>query len=210
MFNSFAHFISGRNRERKFNEFIKYFGLNNQNRILDIGFSDIEYSPNDNYLEKNYPFKTNITALGIDKPNNFKKLYPQTRVIQYDGNVFPFIANEFDLGWSNAVLEHVGNFDDQVLFLKEIKRTCRKAFITTPNKLFPIEIHTRIPLLHWLPKKKFDSLLFTMGKEWATGSYMNLLTHNDLLKLLYAADINKYKIIRNRLYGITMDFSIIL
>ena len=24
-------------------------------------------------------------------------------------------------------------------------------FLTTPNRWFPIEVHTRLPLVHWLP-----------------------------------------------------------
>ncbi len=27
----------------------------------------------------------------------------------------------------------------------------RAAFVTTPNRWFPIEVHTRIPFVHWLP-----------------------------------------------------------
>ncbi len=61
--------------------------------------------------------------------------------------------------WSNAVLEHVGTRDDQLLFLREVRRVGRRVFLTTPNRHFPVEVHTRTPLLHWLPKPVFERYL---------------------------------------------------
>ena len=29
----------------------------------------------------------------------------------------------------------------------------RMVFLTTPNRWFPIEVHTALPLIHWLPGK---------------------------------------------------------
>lgn len=179
---------------------------NQQTTILDVGFSEREYSETDNFLEKNYAHQKNITALGIDQPTEFSKRYPKVKAIQYDGRKFPFSDQAFDLCWSNAVLEHVGSRERQRLFLAEIKRAAKRAFITTPNKLFPIEVHTRTPLLHWLPKKWFDKYLRLVRKDWATGDYMNLLTLNDLKTLLRDAGINDYKIIKNKFLFFTLDF----
>lgn len=82
--------------------------------------------------------------------------------------------------------------------------------ITTPNKYFPIEIHTRVPLLHWGPKNLiFDIFLNLMGKSWATGDYMNLLNKNRLLKLMKHTNARNYKIIKNRFLGMTMTFTVI-
>ena len=39
---------------------------------------------------------------------------------------------------------------------REVKRVSRGAFMTTPNRLFPVDLHTRTPLLHYLLKSVFD------------------------------------------------------
>ncbi len=204
-----AHKISAANRHRKWDIFQREISPNALLRVLDVGFSENEYSPTDNYIEKYYQYPEMLTALGVNTPKVFKERYPKVKAIQYDGHAFPFGDKEFDVCWSNAVIEHVGNFDKQQFFLSEIRRVASKAFLTTPNRLFPIEVHTRTPLLHYLPKNIFDSYLRLIGKTWATGNYMNLLSVNDIQRLLMKAGIRNYRIIPNKLLGFTMDFIII-
>ena len=202
--------VSHYNRERKWKLFLDTFNMGENTKILDIGFSDNEYKDSDNWIEKHYPHLENLTALGVDEPVLFRTRYPKVKVVRYAGREFPFFDKEFDICWTNAVIEHVGTRADQLLYLKEIKRTGKAAFITTPNKLFPIEVHTRVPFLHWLPKNLFDRFLKMIGKDWAAGDYMNLLTLKDLKALLQEAEIEDYKIYKNKILGLTMDFVIII
>ncbi len=206
---SFPDAISIFNRKRKWKRFVETFPMTPTMKILDVGFSEKEYSPVDNFLEKHYPYPENITALGIDTPEEFPQRYPKVRVVQYDGATFPFADASFDVCWSNAVLEHVGDKDRQLLFLREVQRVAKHAFLTTPNKHFPIEIHTRTPLLHFLPKRYFDTYLTRTGKAWATGDYMHLLSARDIQMLLRKAGITQYRIVKNRLLFFPLDFIII-
>lgn len=206
---SLAYKIFAANRHRKWDIFLREISPNPKLRVLDVGFSENEYSSTDNYIEKYYPYPEMLTALGVNTPNVFKERYPKINAFQYDGNVFPFGDKEFDVLWCNAVIEHVGNFDKQQFFLSEVKRVASKAFLTTHNRLFPIEVHTCTPLLHYLPKNIFDSYLRLIGKTWATGNYMNLLSINDIKRLLMKAGIRNYRIIANKWLGFTMDFIII-
>ncbi len=206
---SLAYKISGYNRRRKYREFLELLKPSSDDAILDVGFNAEEYSAGDNFLEKNYPHPEKITALGINESGKFSELYPEVKAVIYDGKKFPFPDQAFDIVWSNAVLEHVGSRSDQIFFLKEIKRVGKSFFITTPNKNFPIEIHTRTPFLHFLPKRIFDAYLKATGKSWAAGSYMNLLSRRQLSGLLAEAGISDYAIIRNRLAGLTLDFVVI-
>jgi SAM-dependent methyltransferase len=175
-----AHKISGFNRNRKWKLFNKLLNPDLTTTVLDVGYCENEYRKTDNFLEKNYPFPHNITALGIAVPKKFLERYPQVRAITYDGKKFPFSNKEFDICWSNAVIEHVGDKNAQIDFLKEVQRIAKSFFITTPNRLFPIEVHTRIPFLHFLPKTYFDKILTFIGKKWAAGNYMNLLSFKEL------------------------------
>jgi SAM-dependent methyltransferase len=206
---SLAHRVSAFNRNRKWQIFQTKILPRPELKVLDVGFNSIEYSHIDNYIEKHYPYPEQLTALGLDSPEQFQKRYPRVRAVQYDGFRFPFGDAEFDVCWSNAVIEHVGDFDRQLLFLQETRRVAKRAFITTPNRLFPIEVHTRTPLLHWLPKPMFDSYLRWTGQQYFAGGYMNLLTCAQLKALLAAAGIDRYEIVRNRLFGCTLDFVVI-
>ena len=71
------------------------------------------------------------------------------QTIQYAGGKFPFSDKEFDWVFSNAVVEHVGDDNAQLLFLNEMMRVAKNVFFTTPNKYFPMESHTNIFFLHW-------------------------------------------------------------
>lgn len=69
-----------------------------------------------------------------------------------DGRNLPFGARSFDWVFSNAVIEHVGAWPQQQRFASEIRRVASRGyFVTTPNKFFPIEPHTMLPLYQFLP-----------------------------------------------------------
>jgi SAM-dependent methyltransferase len=207
---SIAHYFSSRNRRRKWELFVQEFSPTKVFTILDVGFSDKEYSPVDNYLEKHYPFPQMITAIGVDEPCEFLNRYPKVHVMRYDGKNLPFDDDSFDVCGSNAVIEHVGDRDAQLAFVKEMVRVGKAVYFSTPNRYFPVEPHTRTPLIHYLPKKIFDSFLRATGKSWASGNYMHLLGISDLLELLRRAGIRHYKIVQNRLFGFVLDYVVVI
>jgi SAM-dependent methyltransferase len=198
--------VSRWNRRRKWSYFLLKQPVDSDTKVLDVGFSDEEYQETDNFIEKNFPYPENLTALGIDSPKRFTERYPRIKVIQYPGGRFPFPDDSFDIVWSNAVVEHVGTRDDQLQFLREIRRVGGRIFVTTPNRYFPVEVHTRTPLLHFLPKPIFERYLHLIGKGWATGDFMRLLTLRELRSLLHEAGFQEYTIKRNRILGMTLDF----
>ncbi len=210
LFEKFAVKISEKNRKGKYDYFMQILNPDKHTTILDVGFTGTEEYGTPNALEKFYPYQYNITALGIEDSKEFSKRYPEVKIVLYDGNTFPFNSNEFDIIWSNAVLEHVGGYEKQKYFLAEALRTGKRIYLTTPNRFFPIEVHTRLPLLHFLPKKIFDKILKILKKGWATGDYMNLLSVWDIKKMLKELGVVDYKIKRNRFLLFTMDFIIIV
>jgi len=66
-----------------------------------------------------------------------------------DGRHLPFTEDAFDLVVSNAVVEHVGDEPDQIAFVAEHLRVGKNWAMTTPNRWFPIEAHTRVFFRHW-------------------------------------------------------------
>jgi len=207
---SLAYKISEHNRKRKWKAFTEIIRPGPDLKVLDVGYCDQENVETDNFIEKHYPYPHMLTALGTEAPTIFRQTYPDVNCVHYDGTTFPFRDASFDVCWSNAVIEHVGDRAAQLRFLAETKRVAKRAFITTPNKFFPIEVHTRTPLLHLLPKPVFDRYLKMIGKAWATGEYMNLLSLSDLKRLLRQAGITDFKILKNRLLGFTLDFVVVM
>lgn len=209
MFRKVAEIIMHDSRTRKLDQFNGLLRPVATDKVLEVGIADVEYSPYDNFLIKRYLYPKNITAIGIGDLSEFRKRYPSVRVVTYDGRIFPFRDKEFDIAHSNAVIEHVGSRGAQEFFLREIVRVSRRGLITTPNRRFIFETHTRVPFMHWMGKESFDRFLKVIGKGWATGDYMNLLSFRELDSMAKRAGIKNYRIIRNRFFGFTMTFSLI-
>jgi hypothetical protein len=96
----------------------------------------------------------------------------------------PFPDRSFDYVFSNAVIEHVGGPDRARTMLDESKRVARKgAFHTTPDRWFPIETHTQIPLLHWLPSRFQQRAFAKAGKPYWSPSSHWLFGRRSLLRL---------------------------
>ncbi len=76
--------------------------------------------------------------------------------VQVDDARLPFDDESFDVVVSNHVLEHVGDVDDQVVHLRDIRRVLRPdgvAYVSVPNRWRVIEPHFHMPFLSWLPPK---------------------------------------------------------
>ena len=213
LIETIAYRISASSRAKKFSQFLKLVAPQPHESIVDVGVNTTEYSATDNYLEKFYDHPDHITAVGMGSDTeiaDFQARYPKVSTLSGDGRALPFAENNFDISYSNAVIEHVGTRDDQRRFLAELFRVSHRGYLTTPNKYFPIELHTRLPLLHLLlSKTNFDRFVTLIGKSWAAGDYMSLLGENDLRALLAEVGISDYSLIKNRFCGLPMTFTVI-
>lgn len=174
--------IAGRMRRQMYERFLERLAPREVDTILDVGVTSDRTYDHSNYVEAWYPYKHRITAAGIDDASFLEGLYPGLRFVRADGRDLPFEADSFDYVHSSAVLEHVGSRARQRQFLSELWRVARKGiFVTTPNVWFPVEFHTVLPLVHWLPPKQFRFLLRRLGKEFfAEEANLNLLAASDV------------------------------
>lgn len=148
--------ISLRSRRRKFALFMETMAPTAETTVLDLGADDSSFGQPGgcetlNFFEELYPWQEQITALGITPGESFRASYPRVQYVQGDALELPFDDGAFDVVFSNAVIEHVGGRERQACFAAEALRVARRAFITTPNRWFPVEVHTRLPLVHWFP-----------------------------------------------------------
>ena len=164
--------ISLRSRRRKFALFMETMAPTGETTVLDIGADDLGFGDAGgcgtlNFFEELYPWPEQVTALGITPGDRFRERYPRIRYVQGDALELPFADGEFDVVFSNAVVEHVGGRERQRRFVAEALRVGRRAFVTTPNRWFPVEVHTRLPLVHWLPDAVSHRAYDLARKPWA-------------------------------------------
>jgi SAM-dependent methyltransferase len=169
-------------REEMFSLFMSEFQPSSATTILDLGVSD-EENAEANMLEKRYPYQNQLTCAGLGNGRMVLSSYPGIEFIKiFAGRPLPFGDGEFDVVYSNAVLEHVGGRDERRRFIKEALRIGRAVFITVPNRWFPVEHHTGVPILH------FNKRLFRLALRrtrtldyWADPSNLEFLDKRSLL-----------------------------
>jgi hypothetical protein len=162
MLRRVASRVSMRSRQRKLQLFLDLLQPGPETTVVDVGVTDAPFGAGstDNFFEALYPWPGQITAVGHTELERFSAAFPQVRAVRADGRDLPFGDGEFEVGFSNAVVEHVaGGRDGQRQFVHELCRVARHVFVTTPNRRFPLEVHTLLPFVHWLPKGPRERLL---------------------------------------------------
>src|SRR5205823_461977 len=155
--------VSLRSRERKLRLFLELYRPGPATSVVDVGVTDAPFGggSTDNFFEALYPWPERITAVGSTELDRFAAAFPRVRAVHADGRELPFGDDEFDLGFSNAVVEHVaGGRGGQRQFVHELCRVAQRVFVTTPNRWFPLDAHTLLPLAHWLPPGRARDRLF--------------------------------------------------
>lgn len=159
------------NRKRKLRYALGFAAAHGVESVLLVGVHTTSGQlEHDNLIERglatNLPRSVGI-GLAADGP----------RWVEYhrgDGRDLPFADGAFDLVYSNAVIEHVGDIADQRRFVAEHARVGRHWMLTTPNRSFPVEAHAHTLLTHW-------------RSDWQPSSGVTrLLTPRDLRRLLPA------------------------
>jgi SAM-dependent methyltransferase len=183
--DSMAVRVATRVRARIFATFMTEFNPTEADEMLDLGVTSDQSYKSSNLFEDLYPYKNRITAAGVDDGSFLENIYPGVRFQFADALNLPFEVNTFDYVHSSAVLEHVGSYANQRRMVAECLRVARKGVcLTTPNRWFPIEVHTQLPLVHWLPKSWFRAFLGWIGHhELATEANLNLMTEGELRKI---------------------------
>ena len=195
-------------RSKKFEHFFTLFeeGMS----VLDVGVSkeNNRDMPNRNYFLKHFPYSGEFyTGLGVQNISDMDKIFPGKSFYQYPGSDFPFKENQFDWIYSNAVIEHVGLEEEQLKFINEMIRVSDNVFFTTPNKYFPVESHTNVFFLHWN-----NFIFYRWLYKYRNGrkrESLYLFSYNRLKKILKKSDASNYKIIKNKIAGLTMTFTVV-
>lgn len=199
---------ANRNRLKRFRLFRELVeSLEPPIRLLDVGGTQVFWERMQFADASGVTFTlANINEVAVDRPN-FKSIKGDARSLS------GLADKEFDIVFSNSVIEHVGTFNDQLRMAAEIHRVGMRYFVQTPNRYFPIEPHFLMPFFQFYPNwlrvwlvKRLDLGWYSaklISERDAIESAVNirLLSRRELKRLFPDAVIYK-----ERLLGLAKSF----
>lgn len=114
-------------------------------KILDVGGTQ-SYWENRGYV--------NIPGIEITILNVYREPadYPNIQsTVGHGADLSRYRDNEFDITFSNSVIEHMESWEKMESMAREIRRVGKSYYLQTPNKNFPIECHFLLPWFQFLP-----------------------------------------------------------
>ncbi|HEX6803933.1 MAG TPA: class I SAM-dependent methyltransferase [Terriglobales bacterium] len=190
--------IAGYFRHRRFRGFDRF--LSGVQTIVDFGGTpDIWQSVG----------RSDVVLLNIDKqpvPAGFT-------VMKGDARKTSFPDRAFDLAFSNSTIEHVGTWQDQQAFARELRRVSKRVYCQTPARGFFFEPHYFTPFVAWfgflLKRYWFVRYCTYYGLRWKPSreqvkdfqSHLRLLTFHEMRELFPDCTIG-----RERFLGMTKAY----
>jgi hypothetical protein len=201
------------NREKIHQIFLTSTIYNSDTPILDVGTSNT-FDDNHNILLQKTKNNKNIDCLSDqDLTKLISEKYSHVRkFIHGSGTNIDLKNNLYDTVYCSATIEHVGCFKNQIKLIEELYRVSKNyVFITTPNKHYPIDFHTKLPLIHWLPKKIHRKILKFLGLDfYSLEENLNLLNKKELHKIMIVLKIINYKIISFKFLFFTSNLILVI
>ena len=130
-------------RTKRMKNFVKVFQPREETEILDVGGTPYNWTIID--------IKSKITLLNVSIPVEYNSLLDNFIFIKGDGTNMKYKDKEFDICFSNSVIEHLGTFKKQISFAREVRRVGRKIWVQTPARSFFFEPHWLGPFIHYFP-----------------------------------------------------------
>lgn len=150
--SALARWLARTARYRIYRDFIRWMKPEPGDVILDVGVSDV-ITDEANFLESHYPYRRDIVCAGLGDGTAVIAAYPGVSYRKIEpAQPLPFADGQFAVATCNAVLEHVGDDDGKRFLVAEMLRVARRIFVAVPNRWFPVEPHTALPLLHYWPE----------------------------------------------------------
>lgn len=189
-------------RKKRFGFFKNLINQSNSKKtvkLLDIG-GTLEFWENMKFTEQP---RIQICLLNIDP-----QPIPNSNIKSIKGDACDlsmFKDKEFDIVFSNSVIEHLFTFNNQKKMADEVRRVGKNYFIQTPNYYFPVEPHWLFPFFQFLPfkLKVFLSTYVSLGhykktldKEKAVErvNEVRLLTEKEMKELFPEGKVYKEKV----------------
>lgn len=146
-------------RKKRMNEFLSRMNIKGGERIIDLGGAPAFWEICD--IELNI---TIINLEGFNRDSN-PETHHNMEVLVGDACKVNFPDNNFDIAFSNSVIEHVGDETMQGKMAQEIQRLAPSYWVQTPSIWFPIEAHTNMPFWWFYPPFVKRALISSWRKK---------------------------------------------
>ncbi len=210
-----VNWFSGRARQKRATVFRNSFSLDANTKILDLGSENGSHIHSVLNGTKVDPKNVYIADICSEAVNEGNKLYGYNAATINEGEPLPFPDRFFDILSCSSVIEHITVPKDQVWslssgsefkrrslhrqqqFAKEIKRLGRQYFVQTPNKYFPIESHTWLPIVAYIPRPILLPILRLTNRIGVkkTNPDWYLLNENEFSNLFQNSNVLKEKVL---------------
>ncbi len=183
------------NRMKVFNEYFEHVVLRDHGdvtqkiKIIDVGGTPQYWK----YLDFKYIDKVSIISLNLEiseVPEELKSIITAVRGTAVDMSEYD--DDSFDLAFSNSVIEHVGDYEDQKKMAREMRRIASHGFCQTPNKFFFMEPHFLIPFFQFLPLRIREELVY----RFQVGQFKKAETRADAKKIVNSVHLLSYRKMR--------------
>lgn len=154
--------VSDKSRRKRLEFFSEFCSkLDKPVKIIDLGGSD--------YHWRNSGFKNNsdyhITIVNTES-QNLRELRNVSFIKMDIKNLMFFDDKEYDVVYSNSLIEHIADQDDRKKLAAEIVRIGKHYFIQTPNYFFPVEPHFLFPFFQFFPEIMRTKLIMKFNLGW--------------------------------------------
>jgi SAM-dependent methyltransferase len=182
-----ADVVSRRARSRRWLLFVELIAPGPEETVVDVGCSEQGLAA----------FAPQMRITGVDRVPRPGYAAERRRFVQADGTDLPFADGEFDVAYCNSVIEHVVEPAARARLAAELRRVAARYFVQTPNRWFPVEPHSLLPLVHYLPRS-LGRRLWRFGVSGDPFDETRLLGARELRRLFPDA-----RIVRERLGPLT-------
>ena len=133
-------------REKRYRLFKRIMAPVPISSLLDVGGGAGDWFGRGDVVEQ-------VDSLNIGEPAevNPPPGSPRIRALKGDGTALAFADGSYEVVYSNSVIEHVGDWEAQKAFAREVMRVGRRLWIQTPAYGCPVEPHVLGIGIHWLP-----------------------------------------------------------
>lgn len=199
--------LAYRLRRKRFGHFLELLQrLPRPITILDVGGTETFWQ----MMGLEDSDEVSITLLNLFEGNPTS---PRIRCEVGDGcDLSRYADGQFDVVFSNSVIEHVGTWPNQQRMAAEIRRVGRSYFVQTPNRYFPIEPHFQFPCFQFLPRRLKVRLLRSRPLGWYPRAENNIQAGDwaDEIRLLTRREVERLfpeaRVICEKVWGLTKSF----
>src|SRR5690606_36801100 len=211
MVTAIVNSVRTRARAQRARVFLEHFDIRKSSRILDMGAENGAHIASVRADTPVSPEHVHIADIDESAVAEGQRRFGFTPVHIPESGRLPFDDGYFDIVYCSSVIEHVTvpkseiwtlrdgaefarrAWERQRAFAREIVRLGRGYFVQTPCRSFPIESHSWLPFVAYLPRPALIPLLETTNRLWVkkTQPDWRLLSEGDMRRLFPDAIIVK-------------------